>query len=126
MGFRREFLRLQESVVVPAMKAIGDLVRNRGYEFEIETAKDASDLREGEPRTRLLVTATRAVSGQYRPSLDAICDTRGEAIRFEIHIPTRGSFVAKLDGVAAADLDHQFVHARAIEFLKEIFDGKPL
>lgn len=125
-SFRREFLRLQNSIVVPAMHAIGDLVRSRGYEFEVEAAREASDLRAAEPRTRLLVAITRGGGRQHRPSLDAICDTRGEAIRFEVHIPTRGSFVTKLAEVSPSDLGEDFVHARAVEFLQQIFDEKPL
>lgn len=126
IGFRREFLRLQKSVIVPAMTEIGELVRNRGCEFEIETAKEITDLRAEEPRTRLLVVVNRGGGGHYRPSLDAICNTGGGSVGFEIRIPTRGSYVAALADVAAASLDHARVHERAVEFLGRIFDGKPL
>lgn len=126
LQLRLEFEKLQDELMALALKEVGDMVRCRGYEFEIEATRASPDLKASDPLVSMWFSVMARTQRQYRPSFEIRCDSRRGVVRFLARIPARGNFVADLGSADMAEVTSQLVQEKAVELVKLVFDGKPL
>jgi hypothetical protein len=87
--FVREFYKVRDEIVKPAMEAIAAMVEEKGYPCDIK-AKDAqTELSSSLPASIEIIINRDPKRGQQQPHLEVICDKVQRKVRF--HESTLGS-----------------------------------
>lgn len=121
--FLRQFLDARETVMRPAMQAIGDTLKANGYDFGIVTSEDGDDAREGEQRARQASIRLEFLLGEAPepphepPGFMVSCDKGKQLVRFyESTIRPGGGGRAgpcgetELSGLTADRLQEEILH----------------
>ena len=130
VAFLKQFLDVRESVIRPAMQAIGEFIKGQGYDYEITTEEDGFRT-EGPSHPLGLIPASICLHimvgpnsrSDANPSFKAICDKNAQVVSFhENTITPRRSGRASGAGTALlSEIDQELVQKKILEVIREVF-----
>jgi len=125
--FLKSFLDVQESVIRPAMLAIAQYLKARGYDCEITTERDgfhATEQRPIEASIKLkMFTDERRHSRHDTPCFSVTCEKNAKRVRFHESTlsPGRGGKAGTSGHAALSEVTEELIQQKVLKIIEEVF-----
>jgi len=126
--FLRGFMEARESIIRPAMKEIGEYVKDKGYDYDVSTEDDkpSPDGRSRSTPASIRLTiflGERRYPSHEHPGFSVICEKGQQKVRFHENTtsPGRGGHAGPAGEAVLSDLTKDLVQEKILKVVAEVF-----